>query len=126
MVQTRSSKPKETAEAATSTPQKRKAPSPPIASSGEEKSDEDERLSPNKKPKKKAMKDKIPSRTALKKLETARKKEWKEEWGRWVADSQWKKDDSYRQKLGSEEIHGGEGMFILRTVYKAFSPLFYA
>ncbi|KUJ19353.1 uncharacterized protein LY89DRAFT_773675 [Mollisia scopiformis] len=39
-----------------------------------------------------------------------KKRQWKRDWVRWVSESKWEKDPSYKQKVGSEEIHGSDAM----------------
>jgi hypothetical protein len=49
------------------------------------------------------------SKAAQKKAEVAQRRQWKDDWVQWVARSEWVKDPSYGQKVGTFEIHKGEG-----------------
>lgn len=54
---------------------------------------------------------KTPSKSALKKIEAANKKQWKADWQEWVQQSVWENDDSnpYQRKIPSHEIHRSDG-----------------
>lgn len=54
-------------------------------------------------------KPRTPSKAAQKKAEAAQRKQWKADWAKWVAESAWAKDESYRQKVGRSEIHRTDG-----------------
>ncbi|KAI0023871.1 hypothetical protein F4780DRAFT_26902 [Xylariomycetidae sp. FL0641] len=46
-----------------------------------------------------------PTKAALGKAKAENKRRWKAEWEAWVAQSRWVRDENYRQKVGSIEIH---------------------
>lgn len=50
------------------------------------------------------------------KAETAQIKQWKADWDKWVADSQWEVDENYQQQLNTNEIHRTEGMLFCETI----------
>lgn len=50
-----------------------------------------------------------PSKSSLAKAEAAKKREWKAAWNEYVESSHWEKDDSYRQKANTFEIHRSDG-----------------
>lgn len=61
---------------------------------------------------------KTPSKSALAKAEAAKKREWKAAWNEYVDSSCWEKDDSYRQKVNTFEIHRSDGQScLLRGTY---------
>lgn len=51
-----------------------------------------------------------PSKSTLVKAEARKKKEWKADWEEYVQSSFWEKDDNYRQKDNTFEIHRSEGL----------------
>ncbi|KAK2613794.1 hypothetical protein N8I77_000678 [Diaporthe amygdali] len=55
-----------------------------------------------------------PSKSALAKAEAAKKREWKAAWNEHVRLSYWQKDDSYRQKVNTHEIHRSDAMQFYR------------
>ena len=60
-------------------------------------------------PRKKPRTPQTPSKAAQKKAEAAQRRQQKDDWVQWVARSEWVKDQSYGQKVGTFEIHKGEG-----------------
>lgn len=55
-----------------------------------------------------------PSKSALAKAEAAKKREWKAAWNEYVDSSCWEKDDGYRQKVNTFEIHRSDAMQFYR------------
>ncbi|CAJ2512931.1 Uu.00g010500.m01.CDS01 [Anthostomella pinea] len=69
------------------------------------------------------------SKTAVKKAEAAQRaaqrQQWKEAWTEWVAESAWIKDESYRQKVGSVEIHRTDAKTYYRLTTEELNTLPY-
>lgn len=55
-----------------------------------------------------------PSKSALARAEAAKKREWKAAWNKYAQSSYWEKDDSYRQKVNTFEIHRSDAMQFYR------------
>lgn len=53
---------------------------------------------------------KTPSKSTLAKAEAEKKREWKAAWNDYVQSSYWEKDDTYRQKVNTFEIHRSDGL----------------
>ncbi|KAI3402182.1 hypothetical protein diail_111 [Diaporthe ilicicola] len=55
-----------------------------------------------------------PSKSALAKAEAAKRREWKAGWNEYVELSRWEKDDGYRQKVNTYEIHRSDAVRFYR------------
>ncbi|KAL2277024.1 hypothetical protein FJTKL_00319 [Diaporthe vaccinii] len=64
--------------------------------------------------KKAKMTPQTPSKSALARAEAAKKREWKAAWNKYAQSSYWEKDDSYRQKVNTFEIHRSDAMQFYR------------
>lgn len=74
-------------------------------------SDADQPTSPSASARKKAKATpQTPSKLTLARAEARKKKEWKTDWDEYVQSSFWEKDDTYRQKASTFEIHRSEGL----------------
>lgn len=97
--------------------------SPPVTPKRKRRGSDDDHVEgpmsvPGSAQKKAKVTPQTPSKSALAKAEAAKKREWKTAWNDYVESSYWEKDDSYRQKVNTFEIHRSEGEFrLLRQNY---------
>lgn len=85
--------------------------SPPVTPKRKRRGSDDDHAEGSAQKKAKAT-PQTPSKAALAKAEAAKKREWKADWNEYVESSSWEKDDSYRQKVNTFEIHRSDGQFV--------------